>query len=91
MGLDRFARQAGGLESRGGTFTVRPGAGNIQTRRQFTDYQNHLEWRVPASSTGSGQARGNGKPMMSSGLRHVFPPTAYSNRPPTPPRCTMAY
>lgn len=42
-----------------GVFTVRPGSGHIQTRRQFTDYQIHLEWRVPASSTGSGQARGN--------------------------------
>ncbi|QBE67025.1 DUF1080 domain-containing protein [Pseudoduganella lutea] len=43
----------------GGTITVRPGAGHIQTRRLFTDYQIHLEWRVPASATGSGQGKGN--------------------------------
>ncbi|RZA35685.1 MAG: DUF1080 domain-containing protein [Lysobacteraceae bacterium] len=42
-----------------GVFTVRGGSGDIQTRRQFTDFQMHLEWRVPASLTGSGQARGN--------------------------------
>jgi hypothetical protein len=42
-----------------GTFTVRGGSGDIQTRRLFTDYQLHLEWRAPATPRGSGQARGN--------------------------------
>jgi hypothetical protein len=42
-----------------GVFTVRKGTGNIETRRRFTNYQLHLEWRVPAGITGSGQARGN--------------------------------
>lgn len=42
-----------------GVLTVRGGSGDIQTRRSFTDYQIHLEWRVPASLAGSGQARGN--------------------------------
>jgi hypothetical protein len=39
--------------------TVRGGRGDIQTRRLFTDYQIHLEWRVPTSLSGTGQARGN--------------------------------
>jgi hypothetical protein len=34
-------------------------AGDIQTRASFTDYQLHLEWRVPENITGKGQARGN--------------------------------
>lgn len=42
-----------------GVLTVRGGSGDIQTRRLFTDFQMHLEWRVPATLGGSGQARGN--------------------------------
>jgi hypothetical protein len=42
-----------------GTVTVKSGAGSIETRRRFTDYQLHLEWRAPAKVTGSGQGRGN--------------------------------
>lgn len=44
---------------RDGVFTVKPGAGSIETRRRFTDYQLHVEWRAPAVVTGSGQGRGN--------------------------------
>ncbi len=49
-----------------GAFTVRAGSGNIQTRRLFTDYQLHLEWRVPADVKGSGQGRGNSGLMLAS-------------------------
>lgn len=42
-----------------GVFTVKKGTGNIQTKRLFTDYQLHLEWRIPENITGEGQARGN--------------------------------
>src|SRR5436309_2085446 len=42
-----------------GVITVNKSAGNIETKRQFRDYQLHIEWRVPANITGSGQARGN--------------------------------
>jgi hypothetical protein len=40
-------------------FTVNKGTGNIQTKHLFTDYQLHIEWRIPANITGSGQLRGN--------------------------------
>ena len=30
-----------------GIITVKKGTGNIQTKRTFTDYQLHLEWRIP--------------------------------------------
>ena len=33
--------------------------GNIETKRSFTNYQLHIEWRIPEGITGSGQARGN--------------------------------
>ncbi len=42
-----------------GILTVNKKAGNIETRRRFKDYQLHLEYRIPADITGSGQARGN--------------------------------
>lgn len=42
-----------------GVMTVVKPVGNIETRRRFTNYQLHLEWRVPADITGTGQARGN--------------------------------
>ncbi|RCH55367.1 DUF1080 domain-containing protein [Mucilaginibacter hurinus] len=35
------------------------GGGGIVTKRKFTNYQLHLEWRVPANITGEGQGRGN--------------------------------
>jgi len=42
-----------------GAFTVKKGTGTIQTKRSFTDYQLHIEWKIPSNITGSGQARGN--------------------------------
>ena len=42
-----------------GSFTVKKGTGNIETKQKFTNYQLHVEWKIPASITGEGQARGN--------------------------------
>ena len=42
-----------------GVMTVHKPSGDIRTRRSFRNFQLHLEWRVPAGTTGSGQARGN--------------------------------
>ena len=42
-----------------GVMTVHKPSGNIQTKRSFTNYQLHLEWRIPATITGKDQARGN--------------------------------
>jgi len=42
-----------------GVLTVNKPAGDIHTRRKFGDYQLHIEWRIPADITGSGQERGN--------------------------------
>jgi hypothetical protein len=39
--------------------TVNKTAGNIQTKQSFGNYQLHIEWKVPANITGTGQARGN--------------------------------
>ena len=42
-----------------GAFTVNKALGGIETKRSFTDYQLHVEWRIPTGITGTGQARGN--------------------------------
>jgi hypothetical protein len=42
------------------------GIGNIETKRRFHDYQLHIEWRIPADITGSGQARGNSGVFLAS-------------------------
>ncbi len=49
-----------------GILTVNKHAGNIETKRSFTNYQLHLEWRVPEGITGSGQARGNSGVFLAS-------------------------
>lgn len=43
----------------GGVMTVHKPAGDIQTKRSFTNFQLHVEWLVPVGMTGSDQARGN--------------------------------
>ena len=43
----------------GETMTVNKRAGDIRTKRSFTNYQLHIEWRIPDNITGTGQARGN--------------------------------
>jgi hypothetical protein len=49
-----------------GVVTVNKAAGNIETKRSFHNYQLHIEWRIPANITGSGQARGNSGVFLAS-------------------------
>jgi hypothetical protein len=42
-----------------GVMTVNKPSGDIETKRTFTDYQLHLEWKIPPDITGKGQERGN--------------------------------
>ena len=43
----------------GDAFIVKPGSGNIKTKKGFGDCQLHLEFRTPAVVKGQGQGRGN--------------------------------
>ncbi len=42
-----------------GIITVDKSVGNIETKRRFTNYQLHIEWRIPSNITGTDQGRGN--------------------------------
>lgn len=44
---------------KGDVLTVNKKFGNIETKKSFTNYQLHIEWRVPQNIEGTGQARGN--------------------------------
>lgn len=52
-------KEAAGWTVANGAMTVAKLTGNIETRQHFRNYQLHLEYRIPAGMTGSGQARGN--------------------------------
>ncbi|MBC6992587.1 DUF1080 domain-containing protein [Neolewinella lacunae] len=43
----------------GDALVVKPGTGNIKTRRTFGDVQLHIEWRSPQEPDKTGQGRGN--------------------------------
>ena len=47
-----------------GVMTVIPNSGSIQTRRDFGDYQLHLEWSAPTEIVGESQGRGNSGVFM---------------------------
>ena len=49
-----------------GVLTVAKGTGSIETKRTFKNYQLHIEYRIPANITGSGQARGNSGVFLAS-------------------------
>lgn len=49
-----------------GLMKVNKAGGSIETKRKFKNYQLHIEFRVPESITGSGQARGNSGVFLAS-------------------------
>ncbi len=49
-----------------GVMKVAKSEGSIETKRSFKDYQLHIEWKIPESITGSGQARGNSGVFLAS-------------------------
>lgn len=42
-----------------GAMTVSKGGGDVKTKREFRDFQLHIEWRTPSEIVGEGQGRGN--------------------------------
>jgi hypothetical protein len=42
-----------------GSIEASQGSGSLTTKRNFEDFQLHVEWRTPSVVTGEGQSRGN--------------------------------
>jgi len=61
-----------------GALTVAPGKGGIRTKREFTDFQLHIEWRAPSVVKGDGQGRGNSGIFMQ-GLYELQVLDSYEN------------
>lgn len=61
-----------------GGFTVVKGTGDIQTKQKFTDFQLHIEWRVPTDITGKSQGRGNSGVFLQ-GLYEIQVLDCYNN------------
>jgi hypothetical protein len=62
-----------------GCVTVKKGTGTIQTKRQFNDFQLHIEWRSPAEVIGESQGRGNSGVFLQ-GIYEVQVLDNYNNR-----------
>lgn len=59
--------QPAGWTVANGIVTVKKGTGDIETKQSFTDFQLHLEWRIPSVIHGENQARGNSGVFLSTG------------------------
>lgn len=60
-------------------FTVKPGTGDIRTKKEFNDFQLHVEWRAPKEVKGEGQGRGNSGIFLQ-GRYEVQVLDSYNNR-----------
>ena len=69
-GLEQWVDVATGAPAKwdvaGDVLTVNKATGNIETKKKFGNYQLHIEWKVPANITGTGQARGNSGVFLAS-------------------------
>lgn len=80
--LDQWQNSIGEVASwteSDGIFTVKAGAGNIQTKKSFGDCQLHIEFREPPVITGDGQDRGNSGIILQ-GLYEVQVLDSYNNK-----------
>ncbi|HWD87455.1 MAG TPA: DUF1080 domain-containing protein [Mucilaginibacter sp.] len=68
--LDQWVQNGDGSPAKwdvkDGILTVNKNYGNIETKRKFTNYQLHIEWREPSDLEGEGQARGNSGVFLAS-------------------------
>ncbi|MEM6398235.1 MAG: DUF1080 domain-containing protein [Bacteroidota bacterium] len=71
--------EALGWTNEGDAMVVKPGTGDIVSKREFGDVQLHLEFRTPAKVEGEGQGRGNSG-LFLQGRYEVQILDSYNNR-----------
>ena len=59
-----------------GVLTVDKSVGNIETKRNFTNYQIHIEWRIPADITGRRSGARQQRPVPRVDRRRATPATS---------------
>jgi len=62
QGLDAWEAVSGGAagwQVQDGMLVVKPGAGDIRTKAEFSNVQLHIEWAAPVQVVGESQGRGN--------------------------------
>jgi hypothetical protein len=68
--LDQWVQNSDGSAAKwdvkDGILTVNKNYGNIETKKAFTNYQLHIEWREPTGLEGTGQGRGNSGVFLAS-------------------------
>ena len=68
--LDQWVQNSDGSPAKwdvkDGILTVNKNYGNIETKKAFTNYQLHIEWREPVGLEGTGQGRGNSGVFLAS-------------------------
>ncbi|HEK20880.1 MULTISPECIES: 3-keto-disaccharide hydrolase [unclassified Mucilaginibacter] len=64
--VDVASGDAAKWDVKGDVLTVNKQYGNIETKKKFGNYQLHIEWKVPANISGTGQARGNSGVFLAS-------------------------
>jgi len=68
-----------GWKVENGEMTVVPKTGGIKTKREFENFQLHIEWRSPSVVKGEGQGRGNSGVFLQ-GIYEVQVLDNYNNR-----------
>lgn len=56
---EKDTSKAAGWDVANGIITVNKKAGDIRTKQRFTNFQLHIEYKIPENITGDNQARGN--------------------------------
>ena len=77
--MDRQPGKSFKMDSSGWCTGLRQGTGVIKSKRKFSNFQLHIEWKTPSEVTGESQGRGNSGVFLQE-LYEVQVLDSYNNR-----------